>query len=196
MIPYNTDLEKLVLPEYGRLVHDLVKICSEIEDRDERNYLATSIVETMKAMTQEKGKLPDDRKYWDHLFVISGGKLDIDSPYGKPEEGSVHPVPQKIPYSNSDFTRRHYGRILQKMVHQVSVMPNSEDKDGCVELLANQIKKMLTVNNPENAGDERVFADLDAMSDGSIAVEAGVFFIPDYKEEKPTKQQKKKKNRQ
>lgn len=198
MIPYNTHLEKLVLPEYGRLVHELVKICSELEDRDERTAFAASIVETMKSMTQEKGKLNDDRKYWDHLYVISGNTLDIDSPYGVPEEGAVNPAPSKIPYSSSDFNRRHYGNILQKMVKQVALMPNSEEKDACVELLANHIKKLLVMNNSENANNERVYADLNAISSGSIAVEEGIFDLPEYKEEKTGKmmnQQKRKKNR-
>lgn len=195
MIPYNTELEKLVLPEYGRLVHEMVKICTQLEDREQRNRFASSIVETMKEMTQEKGKFPDDRKYWDHLFVISNNELDIDSPFGRPEEREMNPQPTKIPYSTSDFNRRHYGNILQKMVHQVALMPNSEEKDACVELLANHIKKLLVMNNPENANNERVYSDLGAISSGSITLEEGIFDIPEYKEEKPSKTQKRKKNR-
>ena len=196
MIPYNTELEKMVLPEYGRIVDRMVALCCEIEDRDARNAFAANIVETMKAMTQEKGKLPDDRKYWDHLFVISKGSLDIDSPFGRPEPEEVSPRPEKIPYVSSDFGRRHYGRILQKMVHEVAIMENSPEKDGCVELLANHIKKLLVMNNAENANDARVFADLAAISSGSISVEEGIFDLPEFKEEKPVKAQKKKKNRQ
>lgn len=196
MIPYNTGLEKLVLPEYGRLVHEMVKICTDLEDRDARNVFAASIVETMKSMTQEKGKMPDDRKYWDHLYIISGGKLDVDYPFGKPESEAVNPHPQKIPYSSVDFDRRHYGHILQRMVHQVALMPNSEEKDACVELLANQIKKLLVLNNAENANDERVYQDLKVISDGSIAVENGIFDLPEFKDDKPLKTQKRKKNRQ
>lgn len=195
MIPYNTQMEKLLLPEYGRLVHDMVGICTTLEDRDERNNFAASIVETMKSMTQERGKYPDDRKFWDHLFLISEGRLDVDSPYGRPEAAGIHPLPDKIPYSSSDFGRRHYGHILQKLVRQVSLMPNSEEKDACVELLANHIKKVLACDNADNATDERVFADLDAISSGSISVGAGVFDLPEYKEERPSKPQKRKKNR-
>ena len=195
MIPYNTDLEKLVLPEYGRLIHEMVRICAEIEDRDQRNVFAESIVETMKSMTQEKGKVPDDRKFWDHLFIISGNSLDVDSPFGKPDSAEVFPTPSKIPYVSSDFNRRHYGKVLQKMVHQVSLMPNSEEKDACVELLANHIKKLLVMNNAENANDEMVYADLDAISSGSISVEEGIFDLPEFKEEKGSQTQKRKKNR-
>lgn len=193
MIPYNTDLEKLVLPEYGRLVHEMVKICEGIEDRDSRNEFAATIVETMKAMTQEKGKFPDDRKYWDHLFIISENRLDVDSPFGKPEESAVNPKPEKIPYSSSDFGRRHYGKILQKIVSNVSLMDNSEEKDACVELLASHIKKLMVINNSEYADDDHVFSDLSSISGGNITVEKGIFDLPEYHEEKSSKNQKKKK---
>lgn len=195
MIPYNTQMEKLALPEYGRLVHDMIKICCGIEDRDERNQFAAAIVDTMKAMSQEKGKCSDDRKFWDHLFLISKGEIDIDSPFGRPENEDINPTPEKIPYSASDFGRRHYGHILQKLVRQVSLMPNSEEKDACVELLANHIKKILVTDNAENATDERVYADLDAISTGSISISEGVFDLPEYQEEKPAKTGKRKKNR-
>ena len=193
MIPYNTDLEKLVLPEYGRLVHDMIKICAQLENKDERSAFAASIVETMKMMTQEKNKLPDDRKYWDHLFIISGNSLDIDSPFGKPDEEELNSIPTKIPYNEADFSRRHYGNILQRLVHQVALMDNSSDKDACVELLANHIKKLLVMNNPENANNERVYADLDSISSGNITLDEGIFDLPDFKEEKTSKTQKRKK---
>lgn len=196
MIPYNTDMEKLVLSEYGRLVHNMIKICRDIADREERTEFAALIVETMKAMTQEKGKTGDDRKYWDHLYIISGGDLDIDAPHPAPDLTLLKTAAKRIPYSNSDFGRRHYGKILQQMVKEIELMPNSADKDAQVELLANHVKKLLVMNNTENATDERVYADLKELSEGTIALEEGIFDLPEYKEEKPQKQQRKtKKNR-
>ena len=195
MIPYNTHLKKLVLPEYGRLVHEMVQLCVDIPDREQRNQFAAAIVETMKSMTQEKGKLQDDRKYWDHIYLISERKLDVDSPFGFPEEEAINPVPNKIPFSTSDFGRRHYGNVLQKLVGAVAAMANSEDKDACVELLANHIRKLLVINNEENTSEERVFRDLNDISGGNISVDTGIFDLPEFKEEKPSKTQKRKKNR-
>lgn len=195
MIPYNTNQEKLILPEYGRLVHEMVKECALLPDKDTRTAMAYVIVDVMKSMVQEKGKLNDDRKYWDHLYVISGRTLDVDSPYGIPEDEEVNPSPAKIPYSNSDFGMRHYGHILQRLVREVSLMENSPEKDACVELLANHIKKSLSISNAENATDAKVFADLASLSKGSIEVEEGIFDLPEFKEDKPVKAQKRKKNR-
>lgn len=191
MIPYNTDLKKLALPEYGRLIQQMVDVCVGIEDRDERNAFAAAIVESMKSLLQEKGKSDDDKKYWDHLYIISDHRLDIDSPYGTPTAGELNPKPEKLPYSASDFNRRHYGRILQKMVKEVAEMENSEAKDMYVELLANHIKKLLVMNNPENANDQRVYADLADMSGGNINVGNDIFDLPEYIEDKPVKSKKK-----
>ena len=51
------------------------------------------------------------------------------------------------------------------------------------------------MNNAENANDEMVYADLDAISSGSNSVEEGIFDLPEFKEEKGSQTQKRKKNR-
>lgn len=195
MIPYNTGMPKLVLPEYGRLVHEMAEICANITDREERNSFAGVLVEIMKSTTQDKNKEPDEKKYWDHLYIIGQGKLDIDSPFGTPEEEVMKAAPAKMPYTGSHFEKRQYGRIVQQMIKKVSKMENSEDKDTLVELLANHVKKLQTMHNPENASDELVFADIDTISGGSIKLSKDMFTLLDFKEEKPAKNQKKKKNR-
>lgn len=194
MIPYNTDLKKLVLPEYGRLVHNLVEICTTLEDRQQRTDFASAIVDVMKSVLQEKGKTEDDKKYWDHLFIMSEGKLDIDSPFGVPSLSAIKLEPSKVPYSSSDFGKRHYGKILQQMVKKVALMENSEEKDMYVELLSNHVKKLLVLNNPEYANDEKVYSDISEISGGTINIGTDVFDLPEFNEEKTAKNQKRKKN--
>lgn len=196
MIPYNTGLTKLILPEYGRIVQEMTDICVNIEDREERNRFASEIIEIMKSTSQDKGKDPDEKKYWDHLYIIGGGKLDIDSPYGIPEEEMMKQPPKKIPYSSGHFGYRHYGHIVQNMIKTVALMDNSEEKDVLVELLANQVKKLQTMSNPENASDAHVFSDIADISNGSIQLTDEMLALLDFKEEKNNKNnQKKKKNR-
>lgn len=170
----------------------MTDICVALEDRDERNQCAEGIVEVMKSIVQDKGKTEDDKKYWDHLYIISDYKLDIDSPFGIPSVTEVNPRPEKLPYTSSDFQRRHYGRILQKMIKCVAAMENSEEKDMYVELLSNHIKKLLVMNNTENANDEKVYNDLSDISGGNIKVGSDVFDLPEYIEDKPVKTKKKK----
>ena len=47
MLTYNSQLKKLVLPEYGRNIQQMVDHCLTIEDRDERTRCAFTIVQNM-----------------------------------------------------------------------------------------------------------------------------------------------------
>ena len=44
---YNTSLKKLILPEYGRNIQNMVDFIMAIEDRQQRNMAAQSIVDVM-----------------------------------------------------------------------------------------------------------------------------------------------------
>ena len=50
MLTYNSQLKKLVLPEYGRNIQQMVDYCLTIEDRDERTHCAHTIVQNMANM--------------------------------------------------------------------------------------------------------------------------------------------------
>ena len=49
-VDYNTERTTLVLPEYGRAVQQMVDHAMTIEDRDERQRCAETIVALMKNM--------------------------------------------------------------------------------------------------------------------------------------------------
>lgn len=192
-IPYNTGTEKLALPEYGRLVHQMANAALTIEDIDLRTEFAQMVIDLMKSVMQDKNKDSDDKKYWDHLHIITDFKLQINGPYPAPEPEVVNKKPAKVPYTTSSFGRRHYGLTLQKMIEEVARMENSEQKDYYVDLLSNHIKKLLTLNNPENANDEHVFKDLAEMSEGQIVLSPEMFSLLEFKEDKLNKSNKKKK---
>jgi len=44
---YNTTRGRLILPEYGRNVQNMISHAMEIENRDERNRAAQAIIEVM-----------------------------------------------------------------------------------------------------------------------------------------------------
>ena len=193
MIPYNTGMNKLVLPEYGRLVQDLALAALEIEDKELRTEFSQMVVEVMKSVLQDKSKDHDEKKYWDHLHIITGFKLDIDGPFPSPEKEIINKKPEKVPYTSSSFNRRHYGLTLQRMIEKVAQMENSEEKDLYVDLISNHIKKLLTLNNPENANDERVFKDIADISNGRIEMSPEDFTLLEFKEDKQNNKTSKKK---
>ena len=81
MLTYNTQLKRLVLPEYGRHIHQMVDHCLTIEDRDERTRCAHSIIASMSKLFPKIREEEDyQRKLWDPLAIMSNFKLDIGYP--------------------------------------------------------------------------------------------------------------------
>ena len=59
MMEYNTKQKKLSLPEYGRSVQKMVDHALTIENREERQKCATTIVQIMGSMFPNTRNLPD-----------------------------------------------------------------------------------------------------------------------------------------
>jgi hypothetical protein len=82
MLTYNSQRKKLILPEYGRNIQKMVDYCCSIENREERNKCAYSIIQIMGNLFPQLNEEEDYKhKLWDHLAIMSDFKLDIDYPY-------------------------------------------------------------------------------------------------------------------
>ena len=121
MIKYNTQLKKLVLPEYGRNIQQMVDHCVSIEDREERMRCAQAIIETMGNLFPELRDVEDFKhKLWDHLAIMSDFKLDIDYPCEIVKPESLESVPDKVDYNISPIRYRHYGKNIELMIAKAS----------------------------------------------------------------------------
>ena len=99
MLTYNTQLKKLVLPEYGRNIQQMVDHCVTIEDRAERTRCAYSIIEIMGNLFPNLRDENDFKhKLWDHLAIMSDFKLDIDYPCDVITEENLGSEPTKVGY--------------------------------------------------------------------------------------------------
>lgn len=96
---YNTTRNKLVIPEYGRHIQRMIEQTCLIEDREMRNLHAQSIVNVMGTMLPHLRDVVDFKhKLWDHLFIISNFKLDVDSPFPIPSVMTYQVKPKKLSY--------------------------------------------------------------------------------------------------
>ena len=69
---YNTQRDKLPMPEYGRAVQDMVDYAVTIEDKNERESCARTIIAIMGSMFPALRDVPDFQgKLWDHLAFMS-----------------------------------------------------------------------------------------------------------------------------
>ena len=194
MLTYNTHLRPLVLPEYGRVIQSMVDHCLTIEDRDLRTRCAYSIIKAMKTLFQvNKNEEDAERKFWDHLAIMSDFKLDIDWPYEIIRPDSISSVPEPVPYDQSEFTDRQYGRNLIMLIDTASSMEPGADRDALVVLIANQMKKASLAWDNEGASDDRIFSDLAAISDGRIVAEPDSVMLCEYQDAPKLGKKKKKK---
>ena len=193
-IPYNTGMPHLPLPEYGRNIQNMVDYCVEIPDREERTVCAHAIVGVMRTLfPQNVGENGDMKKFWDHLNIMARFELDIDFPCEVVTADTVNPKPRAIPYGKSPIRIRHYGRSLAEMVKIVADMEPGKDRDEKINLIANQMKKLLLVHNPEGVDDARVLRDLYDLSAGKINLVPGQYLLHEFHEVTPTAKKTKKK---
>ena len=119
-LDYNTEREKLIMPEYGRNVLKMVETLKTIEDRQMRTRQARAVVKVMEILNPQV-HLQDnyEQKLWDHLYLIAGFDLDVDSPYPCPEKEQFESVPVHIPMKGSRIRATHYGRNIEKIIDRM-----------------------------------------------------------------------------
>lgn len=168
---YNTQRDKLVVPEYGRNVQKMVDICMAMEDREKRNAYAKSII---VAMSQVNPKGKDSPHYlqtlWDHLFIISDYKLDVDSPYEKPTREERDEKPEPLKYKTSSITYRPYGAYLEKMIKRTIELPEGEEKQQLIERTAQEMKKLYLQWNIDTCDDEVLKKHFEVLSEGKLTL--------------------------
>lgn len=168
---YNTNQKKLLLPEYGRSIQSMVDYALTIEDRAERQRCAETIIRIMRNTCPDQQEMPDyEHKLWDHLAIMADFNLDIDYPVEVIRPESVHRRPDTVPYSNGSIRYRHYGRYIPDLIQECAEMPEGEERDALVKLIAVQMKKEQLLWNKEGLGDERILSDLSDFSDGRLQV--------------------------
>lgn len=196
MLTYNSQLKKLALPEYGRNIQQMVDYCCTIEDREERNKCARSIINTMSNLfPQLKQESDYQHKLWDHLAIMSNFTLDIDYPYEvvKPENLETNPVP--IKYKHEDIKMRHYGKIVDKMIQRACEYPDGEEKEALVMLIANHMKKLIYQISNEDVEDAKIFKDLEYFSKSQIVIDPATHKLHEFKLAPAQQQSSKKKKK-
>ncbi|MBD5258204.1 MAG: DUF4290 domain-containing protein [Barnesiella sp.] len=196
MLEYNTQLRRLVLPEYGRNIQKMVDHCLTIEDREERTRCAYSIITAMSNLMQLQKNNDALSKLWDHLAIMSDFKLDIDYPTEIIQQESLNTKPEPVRNYSGGFAYRHYGQLLEGMISRAAEMPEGEEREALILLLANHMKKTMLAVNPDGVEDERIFRDLAELSHGDIRLSSETTRLHQFQEAPmPVNGKKKKKKK-
>ena len=174
-LDYNTGREKLVMPEYGREVQQMVDYCKTISNRLVRQQCAETIVGIMRTMIQQKNTPNIDEKLWNHLAVISNFELDIVYPYEITQKEELAKHPEPLQYPMQKIRSRHYGHLVEEMFRKLCDMPEGPERDELIRLTANQMKRSQFVWNRGAGDDETIISDLARFTNGAVQIDGEKF---------------------
>lgn len=164
------------MPEYGRIIQNMVDYALTIDDRAERQRCANTIIKVMGNLFPHLRDVPDfTHKLWDHLAIMSGYKLDIDCPYeiSQPKDKSARP--ERLAYPSHKINYLHYGFLIESSIKKAIEMEEGREKDALVAQIANQMKRSLASWNRDAVGDGKIAADLFRYTGGKIKLDLDKF---------------------
>ena len=168
-IEYNTERNKLIIPEYGRHLQKMIDYAVSIEDFEERNKVAKAIIDVMGNLNPHLRDVNDFKhKLWDQLFIISDFKLDVDSPFDKPTREELAERPEPLPYPQNFPKYRFYGNNIKRMIDVALRWEEGDLKQALVVTIANHMKKCFLNWNKDTVTDIVIFNQLFELSDGKI----------------------------
>ena len=177
-LDYNTQREKLVMPEYGREIQKMVELAISLPTKEERMQCAKAIIQQMESKNpQIRDNADYQQTLWDHLFLMSHKQLDIDWPFDVSNAEKIHSKPQPIPIvkENGQTHMRHYGRLIMEVFEKLKTMPEGAERDELVRLTANQMKRDLAAWGHGLNDNEKIADDLARFTDGKIQIDPSMF---------------------
>ncbi len=194
-LDYNTQRDKLVLPEYGREVQKMVEYATNLKTKAERQRCAETIICIMERMfPQSKENVNHRLKLWDHLAIISDFKLDIDYPVDISEAKHISEKPSALGYPKGDNPVKHYGSLVFELLEKLKDMPEGKEKDELIRLTANQMKRNLVQWSHGSSEDEKVADDVEKLTDGKVKIDMKAFKFNVGNLKEPIERRRKKKN--
>jgi hypothetical protein len=169
---YNTTLDRLIIPEYGRNIQGMIQYCCTLQDRNERNLCAKAIVQVMGQINPPLREQSDyTQKLWDHMFIISEFKLDVDSPYPVPNPESFQERPKVLEYPKGRIRFKHYGKTIEDIIRKARELPQGPERNELTRQIANHLKKSYYTWNKDTITDDIILKNLTDLSQGELTVE-------------------------
>lgn len=166
---YNAAREHLVMREYGRHVQKMVDHILTVEDKASQQSQAESVVELMAFLNPQLKTIEDYKhKLWDHLFVISDFKLDVESPYGKPERATYKTKPDPLRYPKRKPRYNHLGKNLELVINKAMAEENPEKKSGFAHVIAHYMKLAYSNWHKELVHDDTIRTELNSITGGQL----------------------------
>ena len=171
-IRYNTTEEHLRLPAYGRLVQNMVNEAIQIEDPQERQAKAETIVRVMGTLVPEIKTSPNYKQtLWNHLAYMSNYQLDVQYPCDIEKEDQTL-KPHKLSYPGHRIRFRHYGHLVEEALNTLKTITDDEPRrQQLIRLAVLRMKRNLADWKGDGIEDDKVARDIALYTDGTVTVE-------------------------
>jgi hypothetical protein len=164
--------QSIILKEYGRNAQNIVNYILTIEDRTKRTQYAKTLIELMKQINPSMRDAQDSyHKLWDHLYIMSNLKLDVDSPYPRPEVSIFDKKPMKVNYNTHNLYFKHYGRNIELLIKKAIELTDPEEKEASIIYIGKLMKRFYGSWNKENIDDAVIVEHLHRMSNNKLKVD-------------------------
>ena len=175
-LDYNTQRERLILPQYGRGIQNMVDYAVGLPTKEERQRCAETIISIMDRMNaQNRSNFDHMEKLWDHLALMANFELDIDYLCDVSEALKIATKPEPMSYPMSNIPVRHYGKLLFEAFEELKTMEPGSRRDAFVRSVANQMKRSLMQWGHGTCDDEKIASDLARYTDGKIQLDIDTF---------------------
>ncbi|NNK81058.1 MAG: DUF4290 domain-containing protein, partial [Flavobacteriales bacterium] len=182
-LEYNTGRPDLVLPEHGRNVKKMINFALTVEDKEERNKVVNAIIKIMGQLNPQLRDVEDyNHKLWDHLFILSDFKLDVDSPYPIPTKETFDTKPEQVPYPSGKIRYGHYGKTIQNMIESIPSIEKEEDKKAAINATANLMKRFYLTWNRDSVEDETIVKQLNELAKDKFTVKLEDIELKEHKD--------------
>ena len=166
---YNTTRNHLTIREYGRHIQKMAEYVLTIEDREKRQKNANALVELMGFLNPQLKNVEDYRhKLWDHLFLITDFKLDVESPYPIPTRETLRPTPDPLPYPKRYPKYNHLGKNIEIIIDKALKEEDAEKRQGFVNSIAYYMKLTYSNWHKELVHDDNIQTELSAITKGEL----------------------------
>lgn len=166
---YNTTRNYLVIREYGRHIQKMVEYIQTIEDPEKRQRNAQVVIELMGVLNPHLKNVEDFRhKLWDHLFLISDFKLDVQSPYPIPTREKLKGRPDPLPYPKRYPKYSHLGKNLELIINKALSEQDEQKRQGFANAIAYYMKLAYSNWHKDMVHDDAIQQELTNLTQGQL----------------------------
>jgi hypothetical protein len=166
---YNTTRNYLVMREYGRHIQKMIEYVISLENTEERQRNAQAVIELMGFLNPHLKNVEDFRhKLWDHLFLISDFKLEVNSPYPIPTRETLKNKPRPMAYPKRYPKFSHLGKNLELVIAKAMQEENPDKKNGFANAVAYYMKLAYNNWHKETVHDDAIQLEMSRISDNQL----------------------------